>query len=163
MLLAHGDPRAYFEELFATAHLLGPLVSLELDEHALGEFLDALEQTANSAQNHLAMDRLGVAFSRIEAGLDGSADPGWHKLRPALARLELSAQDGQHLAFISTYMRLHRQAPAEADMQDYFGISAPSAHSVFKRLERKGFIVRKPGVARSTRILLGPHEIPELE
>jgi hypothetical protein len=32
-------------------------------------------------------------------------------------------KQGQYLAFIHLYMRLHRQPPAESDMQEYFRVS----------------------------------------
>jgi hypothetical protein len=33
---------------------------------------------------------------------------------------------GQYLAFIHLYTRLHRRPPAETDMQEYFRVSPPS-------------------------------------
>ena len=68
MLLAHGDASAGFTDLFATARTHGPLVCLDLGESELTEFIDALEQTANSAQNVEARERLGFAFARVETG-----------------------------------------------------------------------------------------------
>jgi hypothetical protein len=35
-------------------------------------------------------------------------------------------KQGQYLAFIHLYMRLHRQPPAESDMQEYFRVTPPS-------------------------------------
>lgn len=110
-----------------------------------------------------AMNRLGQAFARIEAGLAGEADPEWHLLRPAISRLDLSPGHGQYLAFIATYTRVHRRAPAESDIQVYFRSSAPSVHGVLKTLEKRRLISRRAGEARSTTVLLAPHEIPELE
>lgn len=163
MLLAHGDPACGFTEIFRSARVSGPLVCLDLAGDALVEFLDAFEHTANSAQNDIAMKRLGQAFARVDAGLTGEADPGWHMLRPALSRLEMSPTQGQSLAFILAYTRLHRRAPAESELQEYFGTSAPSVHGMLKTLQRKQFISRTAGMARSTRVLLAPHEIPDLE
>lgn len=163
MLLAHGDPTAGFEETFRGAQVHGPLVCLELADDELTEFLDAFEHTANSAQSDVAMDRLGQAYVRVDAGLAGKADPGWHKLRPALSRVDMSHKQGQYLAFIYVYARLHRRAPAESEIQDYFRTTPPSVHGMLQTLQRKRFITRTAGVARSTRVLLAPHEIPELE
>jgi hypothetical protein len=163
MLLAHGDPVAGFTATFRDAPAHGPLVRLELAGDELDDFLDAFEQTANSAQNEVAMERLGQAFARIEAGFAGETDPGWHMLRPALSRVDISAKQGQYVAFIQTYTRLHRRAPAESEIQDYFQTTPPSVHGMLNTLQRRGFISRVPGVARSTKVLLAPHEIPELE
>jgi Mn-dependent DtxR family transcriptional regulator len=54
-------------------------------------------------------------------------------------------KQGQYLAFIYAYTRLHRRPPAEADMQQYFRVSPPSVHQMVLTLERAGFIRRQPG------------------
>jgi hypothetical protein len=71
-------------------------------------------------------------------------------------------KQGQYLAFIHTYMRLHRRPPAEADMQRYFRVSPPSVHQMVLTLERAGFIRRQPGVARSIEMLVDPERLPVL-
>ena len=71
-------------------------------------------------------------------------------------------RQGQYLAFIHAYTRLHRRAPAEADMQQYFGVSPPSIHQMVLTLERAGFIARQPGVARSIKMLVDPQHLPTL-
>lgn len=163
MLLAHGDSEAAFESTFRLARTYGPLVCLDLDDSELEAFLRAFEYTANSAQNELAMDRLGQAFARIEAGLAGRADPGWHLLRPALSRLDVTPKQGQYLAFIYAYTRLHRRPPAESEIQEYFRTTPPTVHGMLKTLQQKKLIKRTAGVGRSTTLLLAPHEVPELE
>ena len=37
-------------------------------------------------------------------------------------------KQGQYLAYIHLYTRLHRRLPAETDMQQYFRVSPPSVH-----------------------------------
>ena len=39
-------------------------------------------------------------------------------------------KQGQYLAFIHLYTRLHRKPPAETDMQEYFRVSPPSVHQM---------------------------------
>ena len=39
-------------------------------------------------------------------------------------------KQGQYLAFIHLYTRLHRRPPAETDMQQYFRVSPPSVHQM---------------------------------
>ena len=39
-------------------------------------------------------------------------------------------KQGQYLAFIHAYTRLHQRPPAEADMQQYFAVSPPSVHQM---------------------------------
>jgi len=53
-------------------------------------------------------------------------------------------KQGQYLAFIHLYTRLHRRPPAEAAMQEYFRVSPPSIHQMVLTLERAGFIRRQP-------------------
>ena len=69
---------------------------------------------------------------------------------------------GQYLAFIHLYTRLHRRPPAETDMQEYFRVSPPSVHQMVLTLEREGFIRRQPHVARSIEMLVDPKSLPEL-
>jgi repressor LexA len=69
-------------------------------------------------------------------------------------------KQGQYLAFIHLYTRLHRRPPAETDMQQYF--SPPSVHQMVLTLERRGFIRRQPRTARSIELLVDPKLLPEL-
>ena len=73
-----------------------------------------------------------------------------------------TSKQGQYLAFIYAYMRLHRRPPAEKDMQCYFRVSPPSVHQMVLTLERQGFIRRQPGVARSIEMLIDPEHLPVL-
>lgn len=69
---------------------------------------------------------------------------------------------GQYLAFIFLYTKLHREPPSEADMQRYFGTSAPTVHSMVLTLERNSLIHRVPGRARSITVQVPPDSIPQL-
>lgn len=69
---------------------------------------------------------------------------------------------GQYLAFIYAYAKLHRRPPAEADMQRFFGVTAPAVHRIVLELERRGLIHREPGQARSITLLVAPEELPIL-
>jgi Mn-dependent DtxR family transcriptional regulator len=72
-------------------------------------------------------------------------------------------RQGQYLAFIYYYTLINRQAPAEADMQKFFGVSPPSVHQMVVTLERQRLISRTPGQSRSI-VLNAPREqLPELE
>jgi Mn-dependent DtxR family transcriptional regulator len=71
-------------------------------------------------------------------------------------------KQGQYLAFIHLYTRLHRRAPAETDMQQYFRVSPPSVHQMVLTLERAGFITRQPRVPRSIEVIVDPQHLPEL-
>ena len=54
------------------------------------------------------------------------------------SRKFFTAQQGQYLAYIHLYTRLHRRPPAETDMQEYFRVSPPSLHHMVLTLERGG-------------------------
>jgi len=71
-------------------------------------------------------------------------------------------KQGQYLAFIHTYLKLNRRPPAEADMQNYFGVTPPTVHQMVLQLEKRGLIRRRPGQARSIEILVAPEAIPPL-
>jgi SOS-response transcriptional repressor LexA len=69
---------------------------------------------------------------------------------------------GQYLAFIDAYTRVHGRPPAEIDMQHHFRVSPPSVHQMVLTLERLGFIRRQPGAPRSIEVLLAPEDLPVL-
>ncbi|QED30337.1 MarR family transcriptional regulator [Microvenator marinus] len=62
-----------------------------------------------------------------------------------------------------TVPSIKKVAPAEADMQRYFGATAPTVHSMVVRLEDLGLITRKKGKGRTIEILVDPKDLPELE
>lgn len=70
---------------------------------------------------------------------------------------------GQYLAFIHYYTKLHRVAPAESDMQRYFEVTPPSVHQMVLTLERRGFISREPGRSRTIKLLVPREQLPDLE
>jgi repressor LexA len=72
-------------------------------------------------------------------------------------------KQGQYLAFIYYYTKLHGQAPAELDMQRYFQVTSPSVHQMVLTLASNGLIERIPGQARSIRLLIRREELPDLE
>ena len=72
-------------------------------------------------------------------------------------------KQGQYLAFIDAYMRMHGKAPAETDLQRFFGTAPPTIHQMILKLEEKGFISRVPRQARSIKLLLDPEELPRLK
>ena len=71
-------------------------------------------------------------------------------------------KQGQYLAFIYYYTKLHGRPPAECDMQRYFKVSAPAVHQMVVTLEQRGLIERVPGQARTIRVSLPPEVLPDL-
>jgi len=72
-------------------------------------------------------------------------------------------KQGQYLAFIDAYTRVHRRLPAEWEMQRHFGVSPPSVHQMVLTLQRAGLISRQPGSPRSIEVLVPPDQLPVLE
>jgi DNA-binding MarR family transcriptional regulator len=73
-----------------------------------------------------------------------------------------TARQGQYLAFIYYYTKIHRQPPAEADMQRYFHVSPPAVHQMILSLEKSVLIERIPGKGRSLKLLLLREQLPDL-
>ncbi len=74
-----------------------------------------------------------------------------------------TVKQGQYLAFIYYYSKIHRRAPAESELQEYFKVSPPSVHQMVLTLQARGLISREPGKPRSIRLLLDRGELPDLE
>tara|TARA_R110002072_G_scaffold44055_2_gene123590 strand:- start:232 stop:483 length:252 start_codon:yes stop_codon:yes gene_type:complete len=73
-----------------------------------------------------------------------------------------SEKQGQYLAFIYAYTEINGVPPAEADLRRYFQTSAPTVHSMIKRLDTLGLISRVPGQARTLVIQVDPNDLPLL-
>lgn len=71
-------------------------------------------------------------------------------------------KQGQYLAFIYYYTKVNKRAPAEVDMERYFGVTPPSVHQMVLTLEANGLIERTPGVGRSIRLLIPREQLPDL-
>src|SRR5258708_23153579 len=76
---------------------------------------------------------------------------GTHEQLNRMAGLSRSAKtftpkQGQYLAFIHLYTRLHRRPPAETDMHQYFLVIPPSVHQIVFTLARAGFTTRQPRI-----------------
>jgi hypothetical protein len=84
------------------------------------------------------------------------------KLDPSVVP-PFTAKQGQYLAFIYNYTKIHDRAPAESDLERYFTVSPPAIHDMIKTLERNGLIERTPGQSRSIRLLVRPEHLPRLE
>ena len=88
-------------------------------------------------------------------------------------RFPYTPKQGQYLAFIYYYTKLHGRPPAEADIQRYFQVSPPAVHQMIMTLQAHGFIERGarhgwPGHSgarqpRSLRLLLTREQLPDLE
>ena len=96
-----------------------------------------------------------------EDAFEVTIDPA-PKLDPSIAP-SFTAKQGQYLAFIYNYTKIHSRAPAESDLERYFRVSPPAIHEMIKTLERNSLIEKTPGQARSIRLLVRPEHLPRLE
>ena len=78
------------------------------------------------------------------------------------AKYEFTELQGQYLAFIRSYTKLHRVAPSEQDMQSYFRVTPPSVHRMVIELEKRGLIAHTPRRARSIQLLIPEALLPAL-
>lgn len=163
LLLDFVEPAGAFDEFLLPACVTGQLVVLDLDASELETFLQLVDGTGRHAQNMEVGDRLMQVHERLESGIAGSVDPGAHLLRPGAAAVGFTPRQGQYLAFIHCYQQLHGRAPAESELQAYFRVSPPAVHEMLKTLQRRRYIAREPGKARSIKLWLRPEQIPALE
>lgn len=72
-------------------------------------------------------------------------------------------KQGQYLAFIYYYTKVNGRPPAQTDLQRYFRVTPPTVHHRVVKLEQLGLLERKAGTARSIRVLLPRHRLPDLD
>ncbi len=77
--------------------------------------------------------------------------------------MKFTKKQGQYLAFIYCYTKIHGQPPAESDTQKYFRVTYPSIHQMVLTLEKNGLISRVPRQARSINLLIPKEDIPQLD
>lgn len=81
----------------------------------------------------------------------------------AHASKPFTAKQGQYLAYIYYYTKIHGRPPAESDLQRFFRVTAPVVHQMIKTLDARGLIQRQPGAARPIRLRLTRAQLPDLE
>lgn len=147
-----------------SATVTGPrlVVDLTLDD------LDDLHGCVAAEANHCddvkvrrvldaVCDRLGA----LEAQFTDEVTTGRAATEQRAQRF--TPKQGQYLAFIYFFTKLHSRPPAEADLQQYFKVSPPVVHQMILTLERRGLITRVPGKARSVGLRVSRSALPELE
>lgn len=105
--------------------------------------------------------RVTPALERVVGMGEVGGDSGQARREEPLATF--THRQGQFLAFIHLYRKLHRRSPAELDIARYFGLTPPAVHGMIVKLDELGLIAREPGRARSIRVAIPPAEIPDLE
>ena len=77
--------------------------------------------------------------------------------------VRLSRAQGQLVAYVFWYSKVHRIPPPEGEIADFLGVRGPSAHKMILRLESRGLLSRRPREPRTIKVLLLREELPELE
>ena len=105
----------------------------------------------------------GSVSLNIERSKARFADEQEGRLAVIEAAKPFTAKQGQYLAFIYYYTKIHGTPPAEADFQRFFRVTPPVVHQMIKTLQARGFIDREPGKARSIKLRLTRGQLPDLE
>jgi LexA DNA binding domain len=103
----------------------------------------------------LSIHFVGGTVLTIELSEESSEASGERGLITTVSRpngSQPTKRQSEYLRFIGKYINQFGRAPAESDIQRYFLVSAPSVNHMMQTLERRGFIARQAGVARSIRL-----------
>ena len=137
------------------------VINLNLDD--IDDLLGCVAAEANHSDDAKAQRILDAVCDRLSNLLDRYTDePSIEPVATGPPKARFTAKQGQYLAFIHHYTKVHRVPPAEADVQRYFKVSPPAVHTMILTLERQGLIERAPGKARSIRVRIPAIEIPDL-
>jgi repressor LexA len=77
-----------------------------------------------------------------------------------VTKKSFTAKQGQYLAFIFSYTKIHGFRSRRIRHAELFKVSPPSVHQMVVTLEANGFIERVPGRGR---LLIPREELPDLE
>ena len=143
---------------------MGSKIAVELTLDDIDDLLGSVAAEANHSDDGKVRRLLDPVCDQLSRLLDQYTDDTSPAVRPivAVTKPGFTAKQGQYLAFIYHFTKIHRQPPAEADLRQYFNVSPPAVHDMILALERHGFISRVPGKARSIMLLVSRTELPEL-
>ncbi len=138
-------------------------VDLTLDD--IDDLLGCVAAEANHCDDgkvRRVLDSVCDHLSRVLDQFTDETPPATVRPMVSATKPRFTAKQGQYLAFIYHFTKIHRQPPAEADLRQYFNVSPPAVHDMILALERHSFISRVPGKARSIKLLVSRTELPEL-
>ncbi len=134
----------------ASSPLVQDIVNFWADYYDFDPLVDPKAVKENTGQAGKRVERSKQATRAVKARKKGR-------------RARFTPLQGQYLAFIHLYRKLHHEGPSEQDMLQYFHVTPPSVHGMVVRLEELGLVSREPGVARSIRVAIPEEEIPVLK
>jgi repressor LexA len=132
-----------------------PLVQ-DIADYWAGEAGSDREALRTPAPGTKGSTRKAAAVAGVRGGVSGTGK----KRRSGTA---FTHRQGQFLAFIYWYTKLHRQGPSELDVQAFFGLTPPSVHAMIVKLHQLGLVSRQAGKPRSVRVTVSKEQLPELE
>ena len=162
LILEHTFVGGELESRIRIAEADGSTITARLDLDDLDELLGCVAAEANHSRDSKIKRALDQLLDRLGDVEDRYTDEEVEELFP-LARPKYTPKQGQYLAFIYYYTKIHGQPPAEADCRRFFKVSPSAVHQMLLNLEERGLIERIPGAPRSVRLLLPRSEIPDLE
>lgn len=132
----------------------------------LGDIDDLAGHIAAEA-NHCSEPRvrrvLDSVYDRL-AGIEETVTDEELEPRPIVTEAKsFTAKQGQYLAYIYYYTKIHRRPPAESDLQRFFRVTPPVVHQMIMTVDARGLIERQPCAARSIRIRVTREQLPDLE
>jgi Mn-dependent DtxR family transcriptional regulator len=71
-------------------------------------------------------------------------------------------KQGQYLAIIHQYTKMRGFPPSYAELEHYFGVTAPTVNQMIKTLHSKGLIEKEPRKARSMKVTLPAEQLPPI-
>lgn len=156
---------------FAAQNLTNDIKTLAITESQRKGNILVAEFTVNDAKQGDVVNKIGKGFTYV---LENYSDSfiSFPKRRTTARKKnqaekkeppkKYTSKQGQYLAFIYYYTQLNDCPPAEHDMQKYFKTTSAAIHGMVVQLDKKGLIARKPGQARSIKLLLSRDELPDL-
>ena len=154
---------AELEERLQAAQALGSrlVVHLTLDDvDDLAGHVAAEANHCEEPQVRRALEAVHDRLAHIEARF---TDEEEGPVAVIEAGKPFTAKQGQYLAFIYYYTKIHGTPPAEADFQRFFRVTPPVVHQMIKTLQARGFIDRQTRKARSIKLRLARGKLPDLE
>ncbi len=164
LILEHTFIDLELEEHLRVAETEGASIVVRLTLDDLDDLLGHVAAQANHSKDAKLGKRLDTLYDRLRDAEEAyTDDPSTVRLAPIPSAPKYTPKQGQYLAFIHYYTKIHGQAPSEADLQRYFKVSPPAVHRMVLALEERGLLERSPGQSRSIRLLIGRGEFPDLE
>ncbi|RWX43259.1 hypothetical protein H206_03004 [Candidatus Electrothrix aarhusensis] len=120
----------------AATMLTDDVESIMIKETSKEEQEITAEFSIKKARQADVVDYIGKTFTRNVENYNDISILFTNKQGRKKKQRKFTPKQGQYLAFIHYYTKIHGISPAEADLQKYFKVSAPSVHRIIVTLEQ---------------------------